>query len=304
MRILWVLLIFIFACSFSSEKEESVNEESGGLTGNFQTPDIPQESEFNRLSQQEEMLARRRGGAGESSSLSEENSAEKADSICRRFSGCIRVCSRWFPQDKNCKQQPAGAVISLWVNSIGQSASEQVIQQLEWIAQDVHVSSFLYALDSRQQVLAWLVSQLSYEQCPLLESRDIFYEITEDRRAVLYLAHPEGPEKGVKKIIDSAVYGFNFLFFKGLMNRCLAGQSQNFLERAAAHRNQIGLALGVRLLHSACGSSIDCMRLAYCKLDPVSSVDEVLGQPHLKFSQSCAFDDFHSLPKEIKAGSS
>ncbi len=298
------IFLFVIACG-DRDQAKFRTPENSGLTKDSETPRLNlSENKEPRLKRRERLLAKRRAENGKADKKIE----TLPNPVCRRFPGCIQFCAKWKENNIDCNQLTAKTVISLWSQFVDQYSSEQVVENLEWISKDPHVSLFLYDSDPDQKVMTKLITRLSEEECPLLESQDIFYEEKGEGQFALYLSHSEGLSHGVKKIVDPELYDFKMPLFKGLMNRCLNKKTNSFLEHTLVNKNWRGFAVASNLLHYSCGYSDDCVRLAYCKSNP--SVLEYLKsvilfkEPGAQNIRQCEFDDFNSLPKEISSVSS
>lgn len=231
------------------------------------------------------------------------DSYEKADPICRRFSGCLKFCS-WWNQSKSCNKWPVSAVIALWLSHIDGLSHEQLIQTVERVAQDSDVALFLHDSDFENRILKKLISRLSEIDCPLIESADVYYipqDGVEQVHDFLFLAHPDGPSHGLKKIVSTEFYNFNLLTYKGFMRKCLNGKKLSFIESAAVHKNWRGFMLAHRSLIESCGEKSDCIHLAYCKLNSPNVSNEIKAldkyNTDIKFeSLQCDYSEFSSLP--------
>ena len=290
MPFVFLYLLLISACTIP-ETETPAN--SSELTGRFQTPELETApKEINRLKHQEDLLTKQRK---EQNKEEEKNESDERDPICRRFPGCIQLCTSMNIPD--CSWKTARQVAVLWAESIQTADEELIIHNIEWIYKNPHAVFFLYESDPNQTAISQLFVKLSEIQCPLLESQDIFYVQEDEDQYSLYLAHPEGVSQGVKRIIDPA-HPFQFPLFKGLLNRCLHQKTQNVFEWAFTHSNWRGFSSVLKLLHLSCGVNTECTRLAYCQLHP--DVLTALKERPLFHSstQQCEFDSFQSLPKK------
>ena len=286
--------IFLYLLLFSACTIPETTPNPAGLSGRFETPELAKApKETNPLKHKEELLAKQRK---EQNNEEKTNESDERDPICRRFPGCIQLCASMNIPD--CSWQTARQVAVLWSESIQTANEEQIIQNIEWIYKNPHAVFFLYESDPSQTAIAQLFVKLSEIQCPLLENQDIFYEQEDEDQYSLYLAHPEGVSQGVKRIIDPAVYPFQFPLFKGLLNRCLHQNTQNVFEWTFAHSNWRGFSSALKLLHLSCGANTECTRLAYCKLHP-DILTALKERPLFHSStQQCEFDSFQSLPKK------
>ena len=291
MRFVFLYLLLISACTIPERERETNPSE---LTGRFRTPELQTApKETNRLKHQEELLNKQRRDQNKGNKNEPEISA---DPICRRFPGCIQLCT--IMNDPECTWRTARQVAVLWSESIARASSEEIIQSIERIYRDPHITFFLYESDPSQTALAQWFLKLAELECPLLESKNIFYEQENENQISLYLAHPEGPSQGVKRIIDSAIHPFQLPLFKGLLNRCLNQKTQNVFEWAFTHSNWRGFSSALKLLHSSCGFNTECTQLAYCTLN--SDLLTALKDSSLfnSSTEQCEFDSFKSLSKK------
>ena len=293
MRFVFLYLLLLSACTIP---ESETTKESPELTGRFKTPELnPAPKETNRLKHQEELLNKQRRDQNKEEKSKSESDIP-VDPICRRFPGCIQLCAVMNVPD--CILLTARQVAISWSESIERASPEEIIQSIEWIYKDPHITFFLYESDSNQAVLIQWLLKLAEFECPLLESKNIFYEQENENQFSLYLAHPEGPSKGVKRIIDPTVHSFQLPLFKGLLNRCLNKKTQNIFEWAFSHSNWRGFSSALKLLHSSCGSNTECTRMAYCTLNSdilTALKDRPLFKPSAK---QCDFESFQSLTKK------
>ena len=316
-------LIFIFFFLWLLSCGDSGDQKSSELKGSVKTPRLDRQRDqarnqqgekepqalnenqkkvdpshkFNQLKAEETHLQQKRGGDFAFSDYDE------GDPICRRFAGCMKFCA-WSGQDKKCHQWPVSAVIAVWLNLMRNFSEKEFLNVAEKMVQDKDIAFFLKDSDRDNQVIKKVIAGLSEAQCPLIESGDVYYTSSvppEVPASSLFISHPEGPEKGVKKIISTEFYKFDLPVFKGFMNRCLDDKKSYLIEQMAEHQNWRGFEMAHTALVSACGQQTSCVRLAYCKLGSKKVLEEIKAldkyNTGIQFEGlECTYSDFHSLP--------
>ena len=307
-----ILFFFVLSCGGGGKKDEK----SAEVKGYFAPPPPDQAEEpppkdkkkkkkgrrrVNALKEEESFLSRKRG---DDSHFDHSLSDTTLGPICRRFPGCIKFCSKW-DSNKACNQWPVGAVLELWSSFIDSYSEEQILQTLNWMAEDQDVSFFLWDSDPEHNIIKKLLIKNSQFSCPLIESADVWMKQQPAEEAetstALFLAHPEGRDKGLKKVMDSKLYQFDLPVFKGFMTKCLDNKKISFIEKIAQKKNWRGFMMAHQVLAHSCGESEDCMRLAYCKLNAPDVLTEVQSiRKHsagMEVSEmNCEYSAFNSLP--------
>lgn len=222
--------------------------------------------------------------------------------ICRRFDGCQRFCSDWLNQNTHCNQWTVSTVAQVWSSMLDSMNSEQLIQHARWAAVHSDVSVFLRSADFEQKIMDKMILRLSQENCPFSEDLDIHHSANTER-ASLYLIHPEGRGKGVKKITDPEFFDIDVNIFKGSVNKCLDGNSLS--ELMLIHENTLGFQLMHQKIADSCAHKEECIQLAYCKInsEPVwTHLEQVKYSDAFNVevqAEKCSYNDFNSLPSAL-----
>ena len=282
---LFILIILLSLVSCGDSQQES-EEERDALSGRFMTPEFPNIIlvEKNRYKQFEEMVNQHLKEKGN------EGIFPEMDPICRTFLGCIKMCS--YMQSENCTLLSAPNVLELFEEFVVESSESEMVNHLEWIFEDPHVSYYFQYVDQNQTILSRMIERISdSESCPLFENQDVFYN-EEENQVSLYIASSNDPQEGVKKVVDSNQHDFNFPLFKGLMRQCL--DQKDVFSYAMEKENKQGIFLGHQLLDKSCGSNPLCIQLAYCRTNSEDIQD--YAQNIFSISNlSCHYEDFQSL---------
>ena len=221
--------------------------------------------------------------------------------ICRRFDGCQRFCSDWLNKNTHCNQWTVDTVAQVWSSMLDSMNSEQLIQNAQWAAEHLDVSVFLRSADFEQDVMDKIIFRLSQENCPFNKDLDIQHSVNIEK-ASLYLIHPEGREKGVKKITDPEFFDIDVNIFKGSVNKCLNEKKTSLSELMLAHENMLGFQLMHQKIAGSCDHKEECIQLAYCKINskPVWTYLEKVKHSDVFNveiqAEKCSYEDFNSLP--------
>ncbi len=84
--------------------------------------------------------------------------------------------------------------------------------------------------------------------------------------------------------------------FMGFMKKCFEDSSKTFSQVAAEAKNISAVMAAHDLLQDACGGNADCVRLAYCELDPSDPLWDFVSED-IK-SRGCEYKSFFSLTQD------
>ena len=310
-----LFICFFISCSIpnaevsdlSSEAEEAeeaslsddIEKGNKDQKSTSRKPRLRSKKNVNKLDQEEILLSRESRQAKRGFSVR----SEKVDNLlCRRMSGCRKFCSDWLNKNTSCHQWSANTVMDVWSLMLDSFNSEQMLQNIQWVSQNQDVSVFLQNSDKDLELTKKITSKLSQQNCPVGEGLKISHTpLPEDsNNTELYLIHPEGQEKGLKKIMDPDLFSFNLPLFKGSLKKCLAGGS--LIESMLEHSNHRGFHLAHQVLQESCGGRKECLQLAYCKINSEktwSHINEIRYQDSFDTDvhpSLCSYNDFESLP--------
>ncbi len=240
------------------------------------------------------------------------NNKRNIQPICRGINGCLRVCE-YFNYPK-CKQLSADKVVSFWLNKIGEYNSwEQARNDLDLVATNLDVSSFLKNVDKDNHVVRNLLRLNTSADCPMNNTQNIYFSYSPS--ASLYLESPpasagtsEGAEGAAeanaaqaeaapvsnsppvrKKIVDGSVIPFDLQVFAGFVKSCFGYNTRTFSEMAVQIENKDAFDIAHAVLSKSCGENSECIRLAYCATDSDlvwNKLQESVKQP------GCEYDNF------------
>ena len=205
--------------------------------------------------------------------------------------GCLHVCEYFKHSD--CKQLVVKDVVKFWLNRINTYNSwTQAQKDLNLIAVEPSVAEFLKNIDTDNQVVWNLFNLSSSARCNIQRGLPIFFSYSPS--ASLYV----GPNKEVatsaqrnKKIIDGARVPFNLNVFSGWIKKCFGYNTRTFAQLALEIENQYAFEIGGKALLKACSDNTECVRLAYCSMEP--QVWEQVGED-IKTS-TCTYDSFTEM---------
>ena len=231
------------------------------------------------------------------------NNRRNIQPICRGIDGCLSVCE-YFDYAK-CKQLSADEVVSFWLNKISEYNSwEQARNDLDLIATNLNVSSFLKNVDQDNHVVRNLLRLNTSADCPMNNTQIIYFSYSPS--ASLYLkstpsldeasapaageevAEPTAPppvevvvpaageedaepaassdSSDRKKIVDGSVIHFDLQVFMGFIKSCFGYNTRTFSEMAVQIENQDAFEIAHAVLSKSCGENSECVRLAYCEI--------------------------------------
>ena len=218
--------------------------------------------------------------------------------ICRRFDGCQKFCTDWRNQNTDCNQWTVSTVAEEWSSLLDSLSTEQLIENVQWVAMHQDVSAFLREADFEQNIMGKIISRLSQENCAFSEGLDIYHSVNTNEVS-LYLEHPEGQEQGLKKITD---FDVDINIFKGSVNKCLNDKQFSLPELMLAHQNTLGFQLMHQRIADSCNHREECIQLAYCKINSEqvwSHLEQVKYSDDFNIevqAEKCSYEDFNSLP--------
>ena len=146
-----------------------------------------------------------------------------------------------------------------------------------------------------------IIFRLSQEKCPFSAGLDIHHSVNKEK-ASLYLIHPEGRQKGMKKITDPEFFDIDVDIFKGSVNKCLDEKKSSLSELMLAHENTLGFQLMHQKIANSCAHKEECIQLAYCKINSESvwtHLEQVKHSDDFNLevqAEKCSYEDFNSLP--------
>ena len=234
----------------------------------------------------------------------------RVEPICRGMDGCLHVCE--YFQHSDCKQLVVKDVVKFWLNRIKTySGWNQAQKDLNLIAVEPSVAEFLKNVDTDNQVVWNLFHLSSSARCNIRGGLPIFFSyspsaslyvgpknivaestaVVDDTAVDDTVAVAETAVQRNKKIIDGARVSFNLNVFSGWIKKCFGYNTRTFAQLALEIENQDAFEIGGKALLKACGGNAECVRLAYCSMEP--QVWEQVGE-NIKTS-TCTYDSFTEM---------
>ena len=125
------------------------------------------------------------------------NKRRNIQPICRGIDGCLRVCE-YFKYAK-CKQLSADKVASFWLNKIGEYNSwEHARNDLNLIATNPDVSSFLKNVDKDNHVVRSLLRLNTSADCPMDNTQNIYFSYSPSASLYLTSSPPASEEESAE----------------------------------------------------------------------------------------------------------
>ncbi len=106
--------------------------------------------------------------------LNHDKTRRKVEPICRGSNGCLDVCEH-FKEANKCKHLSVNQVLHFWMQKLAKYNWESAKKDLQFIATNKEVATFLQTLDKNHRVLKSLFQLGTYAKCPIRLNLGIQY---------------------------------------------------------------------------------------------------------------------------------